>query len=190
MELAGAVGGVLVVESCGLQRRSLVGLLDTHYRCVVGVATFAEASRFIAATSVSHSIIEPELPDGHGLDLIPQLKIHGRARIVILTAHGSIASAVTALRRGADDYLIKPASFDQIRETLEGSALNTGLNVRNAGRFAASKPGTFTLERIKWEHIQRVLAESQWNISEAARRLGVHRQSLLRTLRKPPVIPQ
>lgn len=180
-----AVGTVLVVENCPLQRQALKGFLSKYFEHVVTAGTAAEGRACARSEHFNCAVVELDLPDGRGLELIPILRKANRAmRIVILTAHGSIASTVDAIQLGADDYLTKPSSFEQVASALRGDPPARRLQSRRVG------PRPLSLERIKWEHIQRVLAESQWNISEAARRLGLHRQSLQRTLRKPPAISE
>jgi two-component system, response regulator RegA len=183
VEELGAEGTVLVVESCPLQSHALTRFLSRYFEHVISATTLAEARKFVRSEKINCSVIELDLPDGRGLQLVPILRSTNSAmRIIILTAHGSIASTVDAIQLGADDYLTKPSSFEQVVNALRGHAA--------ARRSQPDRPRPLSLERIKWEHIQRVLAESQWNISEAARRLGVHRQSLQRTLRKPPAISE
>ena len=94
----------------------------------------------------------------------------------MLTGYGSIATAVDATRRGAIGYLSKPADADEIVAELLG----------RSGSHAAVEIDTPSLARAEWEHIQRVLADCDGNVSESARRLGLHRRSLQRKLHKYP----
>ena len=100
-------------------------------------------------------------------------------RVVILTGYGSIATALEALRIGAVDYLTQPADADRILAAFE----DPGGGAPASGGDAPEVP---TLDRVEWEHIQRVLLECAGNISEAARRLGLHRRTLQRKLDKLP----
>lgn len=93
--------------------------------------------------------------------------------VVVLTGYGSIATAVAAVKLGAAGYLTKPADADQIAAAFEGNAPDQTSEVP-------------TLARVEWEHIQRVLVDCEGNISEASRRLGIHRRSLQRKLAKRP----
>jgi len=95
------------------------------------------------------------------------------SRAVVLTAFGSIANAIAAVRLGAADYLTKPANGEDLTAALLGHAPANGM---------ALKP--MTADRARWEHIHRVLEFSGYNISEAARRLGLHRRTLQRILAK------
>ena len=98
-------------------------------------------------------------------------------RILIHTGYGSIATAMEAIRLGAVDYLIKPTDVDALLASLVDQAHSPGEELE------LSAP---SLERVEWEHIQRVMADCDGNISEAARVLGLHRRSLQRKLQKYP----
>jgi two-component system response regulator RegA len=97
---------------------------------------------------------------------------------VLLTGYSSISTAVAAIKLGADDYLCKPASGDQLQAALSGEV--TG---RNWVSIAEQPP---SVDRLTWEHIQRVLTENDNNISATARALGMHRRTLQRKLQKRP----
>ena len=127
-----------------------------------------------------HAVLDLKLGDENGLALIPELlEIQPDLRILLLTGYASIATAVEAIKRGATDYLAKPVDADQVVQALRGGE---GTEATAAAAFAAPP-----LKRLEWEHIQRVLAECDGNISEAARRLGLHRRTLQRKLAKRPV---
>jgi len=167
---------VLVVDDCQLQRRVLVRYLEQRFARVVAVATLQEARIAVATHRFSRALVDLQLPDGSGLALLPELRrAHRESRVVIWTAYASIASTIHALRLGADDYLVKPASLEQVAAALEGSLARHQTQIE-----------PLTLGRVEWEHIHRVLFESNWNVSEAARRLGIRRQALQRKLRKHP----
>ena len=102
-------------------------------------------------------------------------------RILLLTGYASIATAVEAIKRGAHDYLAKPVDADQVAQALLGHAAAA----HGAPENLPDAPPP--LKRLEWEHIQRVLNECDGNISEAARRLGLHRRTLQRKLAKRPV---
>ena len=120
------------------------------------------------------------MPGGSGLELVRELKaLEPAMRIVVLTGYGSIATAVEAMQARRDHYLTKPADADEILAALQAEA--PPLDARR--RRATAPP---SLARAEWEHIQRVLADCGGNISEAARRLGIHRRSLQRKLGKNP----
>jgi two-component system, response regulator RegA len=129
-----------------------------------------------------HAVLDLKLGDENGLALIPELlEIQPDLRILLLTGYASIATAVEAIKRGATDYLAKPVDADQVVQALRAGG-DAGEGATPATAFAAPP-----LKRLEWEHIQRVLAECDGNISEAARRLGLHRRTLQRKLAKRPV---
>ena len=96
------------------------------------------------------------------------------ARVVVLTGYGNIATAVTAVKLGAIDYLAKPADADAVYGALMGSTEN-----RNA-----LPDNPMSADRVRWEHIQRVFELCSRNVSETARRLNMHRRTLQRILAK------
>lgn len=128
------------------------------------------------------AVLDLKLGAENGLALIPDLlAARPGLRILLLTGYASIATAVEAIKRGAHDYLAKPVDADQVAQALLGESMS------EAGAAEASELHTPPLKRLEWEHIQRVLAECDNNISEAARRLGLHRRTLQRKLAKRPV---
>ncbi len=130
-------------------------------------------------------VLDLKLGENNGLRLIPELKaIVPDMRILLLTGYASIATAVEAIKRGAHDYLAKPVDADAVAR-----ALLDGDGGENDGDDAAAEApdAPLPLRRLEWEHIQRVLTECDGNISETARRLGMHRRTLQRKLAKHPV---
>jgi two-component system, response regulator RegA len=122
-------------------------------------------------------VVDMRMPGMSGLELIPELvRIHPDMQIVVLTGYGSIATAVEATRRGARDYLTKPVDTEQILAAFDKDP-EGGNNVTET---------TPSLARVEWEHIQRILSDCGGNISQAARKLGIHRRSLQRKLSKLP----
>jgi two-component system response regulator RegA len=127
------------------------------------------------------AVVDLRMPGGSGLDVVRELKaLEPAMRILVLTGYGSIATAVEAIKIGATNYLTKPADADQILTVLQAGAQ------QDSNDGDAAEPLTPSLARTEWEHIQRVLADCGGNISEAARRLGLHRRSLQRKLGKNP----
>jgi len=126
------------------------------------------------------AIVDLRMGDRSGLGLVGDLKaIDAEMKIIVLTGYGSIATAIEAIRLGAANFLPKPADVDEILAAFA-----------RGGSPAADRAPTDvaapSLARVEWEHIQRVLVDCNGNISEAARRLGIHRRSLQRKLRKYP----
>jgi len=128
------------------------------------------------------AVLDLKLGAENGLALIPELlAARPGLRILLLTGYASIATAVEAIKRGAHDYLAKPVDADQVVHALLGG------DEPVAAECTSAELHTPPLKRLEWEHIQRVLAECDGNISEAARRLGLHRRTLQRKLAKRPV---
>ena len=168
---------LLLVEDDETLRRRLARAFEGRGFEVRAAATAAEAEAALVQDTPEFVVLDLRMPDGSGLDLIPKFtQADPATRIVVLTGYGSIATAMEAVRRGAVDYLTKPADADEILAALERS-----------GSGAAEVPTRpMSLDRMEWEHISRVLMECQNNVSEAARLLGMHRRSLQRKLAKYP----
>jgi len=113
-----------------------------------------------------------------GLQLLPELlKLNPTLNIVVLTGYSSIATAVQAMKLGASNYLCKPANTEDILAAFSAQAI--------ADVDVADNP--VSVNRLEWEHIQKVLAENDGNVSATARALGMHRRTLQRKLSKRPV---
>lgn len=143
------------------------------------VHTAANATAALASASTlqpTHATIDLRMPNSSGLALIPALLQQLPAvRIVVLTGYGSIATAVEAVRLGAADYLTKPVDIERISGALFGSE-----------KAVIPAPAPPSLERMEWEHINRVMSECEGNVTKAAKVLGLHRRSLQRKLTKAP----
>lgn len=125
------------------------------------------------------ALVDLRLGADHGLDVVRELHvIEPMTLIIVLTGYGSIATAVDAVRLGAKGYLAKPTDISGILAEIERAATEVSVD-RQADNLQP-----MTLARVEWEHIQQVLAECGHNISETARRLGMHRRSLQRKLQK------
>ncbi|MFG0316941.1 MAG: response regulator transcription factor [Planctomycetota bacterium JB042] len=123
------------------------------------------------------AVVDLRMPGGTGVELLRELKtIDPSTKVLILTGYGSMATAVEAVKLGAENVIPKPADADEIL-----AAFERGEKPNEAVQTDYQAP---TLARIEWEHIQRVLTDCGGNISEAARRLGIHRRSLQRKLNK------
>lgn len=132
-----------------------------------------------------YCVLDLKLGEENGLRVIPELHaMVNDMRILLLTGYASIATAVEAIKRGAHDYLAKPVDADAVVRALldsEGAAGHADDELIDAPE------APLALRRLEWEHIQRVLTECDGNISETARRLGMHRRTLQRKLSKHPV---
>jgi two-component system response regulator RegA len=135
----------------------------------------AEAVQEVNREPPKYAVVDLRLNDGSGLDIIDALH-HARpdARAVVLTGYGNIATAVTAVKLGAIDYLAKPAEADAVHRAL----------VTDTEERAALPENPMSADRVRWEHIQRVYELCDRNVSETARRLNMHRRTLQRILAK------
>jgi two-component system response regulator RegA len=135
----------------------------------------AEGIRKAEAAPPAYAVVDLRLEDGNGLDVIELIrKRRPDSRMVVLTGYGNIATAVTAVKLGAVDYLAKPADADEVVAALthDGTAK------------AAPPENPMSADRVRWEHIQRVYELCERNVSETARRLNMHRRTLQRILAK------
>jgi two-component system response regulator RegA len=170
---------LLLVEDDTLLRERLARAFSARGFDVRQAANLADAEAAATADAPEFVVLDLRMPGGSGLDLIPKLlAIDPATKIVVLTGYGSVATAVEAVRRGAVHYLTKPADADEI---LAAFARN-----EKTPDAAAAPLQPMSLDRVEWEHINRVLLDCDNNISEAARVLGMHRRSLQRKLAKYP----
>lgn len=146
----------------------------------VSIAGSAEKGLLQARQDIpDFAVVDLKMDGDSGLVLLPRLlALNPAMRVVILTGYSSIATAVEAIKRGACNYLCKPADTDDILAAL----LTESVNVDN---LIPDNP--MSVNRLQWEHIQRVLAEHDGNISATARALNMHRRTLQRKLQKRPV---
>ena len=137
--------------------------------------TVENAKVHIRNNAPAFAVLDMRLEDGSGLDVIDL--IHATrpdCRMVMLTGYGNLATAVSAVKRGAIDYLAKPADADDVCKAL---LVDTGM--------APEPPeNPMSPDRVRWEHIQRVYELCGKNVSETARRLNMHRRTLQRILAK------
>jgi two-component system response regulator RegA len=123
----------------------------------------------------AYAVVDMRLGDGNGLDVVKAIaEKRSDCRAIILTGYGNIATAVTAVKLGAIDYLSKPADADDIYAAL----------TRTGGGRVAPPENPMSADRVRWEHIQRVYEMCDRNVSETARRLNMHRRTLQRILAK------
>ncbi len=127
----------------------------------------------------SHILLDLNMPETSGLVVLPQLlSISPQAKLVVLTGYSSIATAVEATKAGATNYLCKPASIDEIMAAFGDTEAANPVDI---------PADPISVDRLEWEHIQRVLTDNDGNISATARALGMHRRTLQRKLQKRPV---
>ena len=138
-----------------------------------------EALAYARAESPEYAVIDLKMPGDSGLHLITGLRsLSDGVRIVVLTGYASVATAVEAIKLGAIHYLAKPVDADEV-------VVAFGRAVGDAATPVPIRP--LSVDRLEWEHIQRVLAENGGSVSATARTLGMHRRTLQRKLSKRPV---
>jgi two-component system response regulator RegA len=176
-----AAPSILIVDDDHVLRERLArAFRDRGYdvRTADGTDAAVAAAR---EDSPELAVVDLRMPGAGGLELVRELRtLDPATRIVVLTGYGSIATTIEAMRLGATYYLPKPADVDDI---LAAFARGEAPPLAPAADLLAEAP---TLARAEWEHINRVLADAGGNVSEAARRLGLHRRSLQRKLQKYP----
>jgi two-component system response regulator RegA len=149
--------------------------METRGFTVTSCDTVTDGLAQIGRAAPAFAVVDLRLEDGNGLDVVEALhKRRPDARAVVLTGYGNIATAVTAVKLGAVDYLSKPADADDVINAL----LATG------EQAPAPPENPMSADRVRWEHIQRVYELCDRNVSETARRLNMHRRTLQRILAK------
>lgn len=172
---------LLIVEDDDRLRGRLARALIERGFEVREAADVAGALAAARDDSPEYVLVDLRIPGGSGLDVVREVRaIDPATCIVVLTGYGSIATAVEAVRLGAAEYLTKPADVDQILAAFGRTA--AGL----AATIDANPESVPSLARVEWEHINRVLADCDGNVSKAARLLGIHRRSLQRKLERFP----
>lgn len=163
---------VLILEDDLLLSKSLSREFEDHG---YDVETAAAVSQLNLEKDLDFAIVDLRLSHGEfGLNAIEIiLKQSSKCRIVILSGYGSIATAVEAVKKGAVDYLTKPASFKDIEAALLGTRLLPNPDLK-----------TLSLSEVEHEHIDFILTKNEGNITKTAKELGLHRQSLQRKLKK------
>ncbi|MCB1451980.1 MAG: ActR/PrrA/RegA family redox response regulator transcription factor [Nitratireductor sp.] len=137
--------------------------------------TVSEGLLKVRVAAPDYAIVDMRLNDGNGLDVIEAIRARRPdCKAIILTGYGNIATAVTAVKLGAIDYLSKPADADEVFAAL----------TRSPDDRAEPPENPMSADRVRWEHIQRVYEMCERNVSETARRLNMHRRTLQRILAK------
>jgi two-component system response regulator RegA len=174
---------LLLVDDDATFVRVLARALGSRGFEVITATSFDEARALARRHHPRYCVLDLKLGEDNGLRLIPELHtLVPDIRVLLLTGYASIATAVEAIKRGAHDYLAKPVDADAVvRALLDGDNDSDDNDVPDA----PEQP--LALRRLEWEHIQRTLLECGGNISETARRLGMHRRTLQRKLEKHPV---
>lgn len=171
---------VLIVDDDDVFRNRLKRALTQRRWDVAAVANGDEALKVAREEGPDLVLVDLKMPGKQGLEVVEELRaIDSSAAIIVLTGYGSIPTAVSAMKRGADHYLSKPADADQILAVYQ--------RLQSSSRSDPVLPDRVpSLARVEWEHLQRVISDCHGNISQAARLLGIHRRSLQRKLAKYP----
>ncbi|MBS0235145.1 MAG: response regulator transcription factor [Proteobacteria bacterium] len=143
---------------------------------VYHAATAGELEVILQDRTPAYAVVDLKLAGASGLACVEALHTRDPSTIiVVLTGFASIATAVEAIKLGARHYLVKPSSSDDIEDAF-------GRAEGDAGVALTERPTS--IKTVEWEHIHQTLVETNFNISEAARRLGMHRRTLARKLEK------
>ncbi len=185
-QTVGASSILLVDDTFVLRERLSLAMQQRGFR-VETAGNFEEAVEVFTLRPTELAVLDLRMPGRSGLELLRKLlQIREDTRIIMLSGFGSIPASIDAVRAGAVNFLSKPADADDI---LTAFMRGDEPSVPD-GAVAFPAP---SLARNEWEHIHRVLSDCGGNISEAARRLGIHRRSLQRKLRKrapeDPAVP-
>lgn len=172
---------ILLVDDDDFMRERLARALRSRNFIVHTAVDGPSALTAIEDFAAEAFVVDLKMPGMDGLELVRKIaETQPGLRIIVLTGYGSIASALEATRYGAMDYLTKPADTDQVLAALQG------LRPQLAHPADGTEWESPTLDRVEWEHINRVLYDCEGNITQAARTLGIHRRSLQRKLARIP----
>ena len=170
----------LIIDDDAIFNAVLVRTLERRGHPARGAADPVAALAVATEISPVRVVLDLNLNGSSGLALIPQLlAINPACRIVVLTGYASIATAVDAIKLGAVQYLAKPVEIEAILAAFDSD------DDPDLDMAAPDEP--LSIDRLEWEHIQRVLNENDGNISATARALKMHRRTLQRKLSKRPV---
>ncbi|MGC4392184.1 MULTISPECIES: ActR/PrrA/RegA family redox response regulator transcription factor [unclassified Agrobacterium] len=166
---------LLIVDDDGPFLRRLARAMETRGFAVDTAETVSDGIARSRAAPPKYAVVDLRLADGNGLEVIEAIRQNrDDTQIVVLTGYGNIATAVTAVKLGALDYLAKPADADDVFNAL----------TQRKGEKTEVPENPMSADRVRWEHIQRVYEMCERNVSETARRLNMHRRTLQRILAK------
>jgi two-component system response regulator RegA len=175
IDAIGADPSLLIVEDDAPLLKRLARAMETRGFAVETAETVAEGIAKAKLRPPKYAVVDLRLTDGSGLDVIETIRTRrDDSNMIVLTGYGNIATAVTAVKLGAVDYLSKPADADEVFAAL----------IRREGDKVEPPENPMSADRVRWEHIQRVYEMCDRNVSETARRLNMHRRTLQRILAK------
>jgi two-component system response regulator RegA len=167
---------LLIVEDDPSFARTLRRSFERRGYEVTNCDTLAGVRDALAGPPPRYAVVDLKLSGESGLDCVKALHGHDpEMRIVVLTGFASIATAVEAIKLGACHYLAKPSNTDDIEAAFRRADGDTSVPI-------AARPTS--IKNLEWERIHETLVETNFNISETARRLGLHRRTLARKLEK------
>lgn len=170
---------ILVIDDDPVFNRVLTRALGQRGFAVFGAADPESALSLAREHEPEYVVLDLNIAGSSGLRLIePLLAVNPDCRILVLTGYASIATTVDAIKLGATQYLAKPADVDAILKALSASEVIID---------DTPSASPMSVDRLEWEHIQRILGENDGNISATARALKMHRRTLQRKLAKRPV---
>lgn len=166
---------LLIVDDDEAFRTRLARAMEKRGFETAMAAGVKEAIRLATETPPAFAVVDLRLEDGDGIEVVNAIHdIREDCRVIMLTGYGNIATAVAAVKAGAIDYLSKPADADDVEKAL----------LARGGERPEPPENPMSADRVRWEHIQRVYELCDHNVSETARRLGMHRRTLQRILAK------
>lgn len=170
---------LMIVEDDAAFARTLCRSFERRGYRVLHADGPEEMERLLMQHRPGFAVVDLKLGNASGLGCVQTLRAASAdMKIVVLTGFASIATAVEAIKLGADYYLAKPSNTDDIEAAF----------ARDAGDpDAPVSDRQSSIKTVEWEHIHQTLVATDFNISEAARRLGMHRRTLARKLEKRPV---
>jgi len=178
-QLQNMTGKLLLVDDDEAFLRVLGKALSRRGFDVLSATSLQSARSLLESQRPAYAVVDLKLDGDSGLELIPELaKINPDMIIIVLTGYASIATAVSAIKFGATNYLAKPVKVDEVVRALVG---------KDQPALTEDDFTPMSVERLEWEHIQKILQENDGNITATARSLGMYRRTLQRKLAKKPV---
>jgi two-component system response regulator RegA len=170
---------ILLVDDDAIFRGVLADSLKERNIIVYEAENLSSAINASKKKLINYAIVDLKMPGDSGLVLIKELRaLNSEMNIVMLTGFASIATAVEAVKLGANQYLAKPVNAEEILEAFNKLDGNEALDIHAS---------PLTVDKLEWEHINRILNENKGNISATARALNMHRRKLQRKLQRKPI---
>ena len=166
---------LLIVDDDNPLRERLARAMEKKGFQVLQAESVKMGIESVKTKKPAFAVVDLRLNDGNGLEVVKEIQSsNSNSRIIMLTGYGNIPTAVAAIKQGAIDYLAKPADADDVEKAL----------LADPKKKAPPPENPMSADRVKWEHIHRVFELCNRNVSEAARRLKMHRRTLQRILSK------